>query len=367
MGIHNKNILQLILGLLLLVSSCGENTEQDKPSETEIIQPTSVKITSVEGLLNNQKLTIGDTIKVRILATGDAKVDSSLMTLGGNKVVATGDRLEMTTSDLLPGKHTIRVEATSTNGKEVHIFAVEMLSDIVPTEYTYQRVTYYTHDPNAFTEGLFYHNGFLYENTGQNGESSLRKVELETGRVLEQVFLRDQYFGEGIALWKDMIFQLTYRAREGFVYTIDGFEQIKSFNFATETSEGWGMTTVDDKLVMSDGSENLYFLDPETLTESKRLKVYDNNGPLKNINELEYIDGIIYANVWLTDYLVTIDLSTGKVLSKIDLTGLMNAQTSRLVKELNGIAYDHNGKRLFVTGKYWPRLYEIRLIEKKPS
>ncbi len=363
---HSKYIIGLFFSMLLLISSCGENTEQDKLSETEILQPKSTKITSVEGLLNNQKFTIGDTIKIRILIESDVKVDSVLMTFGKNEILSEGGQLEMVTSDILPGKHTIKIEATSIKGKELHTFVVEMLSDIVPTEYTYQRVTYYTHDPDAYTQGLFFHDGFLYENTGKKGESGLRKVELTTGRVLEQAFLPDQYFGEGITLWKDQIIQLTWTSNQGFVYSIEGFEQIKTFNYPTE---GWGITTVENELVMTDRFENLHFLDPETLQETRLLKVYDNNGPVPQLNELEYIDGSIYANVYLTDDIVVIDPKTGKVQSRIDLADLLNAKTDRLPAPgvLNGIAYDETNKRLFVTGKLWPRLYEIRLIEKKPS
>ncbi len=362
---RSYRLFGLVFGILFILSGCGENTEQDTPVEKEILQPKKTKRTSIEGLLNNQKLTIGDTINITILAEGDAVIDSAEISLNG-KVSSGGNQLQMTTIDLLPGKHTINVEVSTKNGTETHAFVVEMLSDIVPTEYTYQRVTYYTHDPDAYTQGLFYHDGFLYENTGRKGESSLRKVELTTGNILEQVFLSDQYFGEGITLWKDQIIQLTWTSNLGFVYTLDGFEQIKTFNYPTE---GWGITTVGDELVMTDRFENLHFLDPETLQETRVLKVYDHNGPVPELNELEYIDGLIYANVYQTDDIVTIDPKTGKVQSRIDLTGLLNAKTNRrpLPDVLNGIAYDHDNKRLFVTGKFWPRLYEIRLIEKQPS
>lgn len=368
MGYQMRLFCRILFGLsalsLLCLYGCGENTEQDKPSEDEIVQPKMTKVTSVEGIINNQKLTIGDTINIKILAENDISIDSVRLTFNGNQQIALGNELVVYTFDLLPGKQTITVEATSANGIEKHSFIIEMLSDIVPEEFTYQRVTYYTHDPDAYTQGLFYHDGFLYENTGRKGQSSLRKVELTTGIVLEQSFLSDKYFGEGITLWKDQIIQLTWTANQGFVYALDGFEQLKSFNYS---SEGWGITTLEDKLVMSDGEENLHFLDPETLQETHQLKVYDDNGPVKNLNELEYIEGAIYANVYETDEIVTIDPETGKVLTRIDLTDLMNAQWNRPINVLNGIAYDKSSKRLFVTGKLWPRLYEIRLIEKKPS
>ncbi len=364
MRFYKKNIVWLVLGFVTFISSCGENSEQDNPSEEESSQSEITKVTSVWGIVSNEKYTIGDTIRMRILTEGNTSVDSVKIIFGGKDFLFSGDELEVTTKDILPGKQTITIEVSFLNASEKHTFPIEMLSDIVPGELTYQRVTYYTHDPDAYTQGLFYHNGYLYESTGKKGESNLRKVELTTGKVLEQSFLPDQYFGEGITLWNDQIIQLTWTSNQGFVYTLDGFERLKSFNYPTE---GYGIATIGDELVMSDGSENLYFLDTEKLLETHRLQVYDDKGPITNLNELEYIEGSIYANVWQTNDIITIDPQTGKVLSRIDLTGLMNAQWSRRLDVLNGIAYDKANKRLYVTGKWWPRLYEIRLLEKKPS
>ena len=366
MGIADRILGKILVPLaVILFLGCGESQEQDNLEQNEqVSQVKEETATTITGVSGNAKLTIGDSIEIVVETSEGVVVDSTKSILNGSEIISAGNQIKVPTSDILPGRTTLTIEVFLLGRIEKHSFLIEMLSDIVPEEFTYQRVTYYTHDPDAFTQGLFYHDGFIYENTGRKGESSLRKVELTTGKILEQSFLGDQYFGEGITLWNNQIIQLTWYANLGFIYTLDGFEQVKTFNYPTE---GWGITSMEDRLVMSDGSETLYFMDPATLTQTDRLKVYDNQGPVTNLNELEYIEGLIYANVWHEDYIVTIDPNTGKVMTRIDLTGLMDANWSRRLDVLNGIAYDKSGKRLFVTGKWWPRLYEIRIVEKKPS
>jgi|HigsolmetaAR202D_1030399.scaffolds.fasta_scaffold00067_7 Glutamine cyclotransferase len=220
----------------------------------------------------------------------------------------------------------------------------------------------YPHDPEAFTQGLIYENGQLYEGTGLNGRSSLRRVELETGSVQQSVALEEQYFGEGITILGDKIYQLTWQNRVGFVYDKSSFALIGQFSYATE---GWGLTTDGTHLIMSDGSSTIYFLDPNSF-EVVRQVVVDNptGGPISRINELEYINGEIYANIWQTDKIVRIDPNNGRVLGWIDLTGLLGPEDRvQPVDVLNGIAYDSENQRLFVTGKLWPKLFEIELID----
>ncbi len=228
--------------------------------------------------------------------------------------------------------------------------------------YGYEVVNAYPHDPGAWTEGLAYENGFLYEGTGRQGHSSLRKVELETGKVLQQVDLAAQYYGEGIAIYNQEIIQLTWQQHVGFVYDKNSFALLREFDYPTE---GWGITYDGQRLIMSDGTSTLHFLDPETFKEIGGVQVFDDSGPVVNLNELEYVNGEIYANVWLTDRIAMIDPQTGRVLGWIDLTGLLSAEDrSQPVDVLNGIAYDVAHDRLFVTGKLWPKLFEIRLIPK---
>lgn len=229
--------------------------------------------------------------------------------------------------------------------------------------FTYEVVNTYPHDPDAFTQGLVYEaGGILYEGTGLRGESSLRKVELETGKVLQIHRLADQYFGEGIAVYDDRIAQLTWQSNVGFVYEKESFQQTGDFEYPTE---GWGLTYDDERLIMSDGTATLHFLDPDTFKEIGTVEVNDANGPVTRLNELEYIDGEVYANVWTTDRIVRIDPETGQVTAWIDLTGLLSQEERAKLDQvdvLNGIAYDAENDRFFVTGKWWPTVFEIVLL-----
>jgi len=229
--------------------------------------------------------------------------------------------------------------------------------------YSYEIVNTFTHDPNAFTQGLVWDNGHLYEGTGQPGHSTLRKVELETGKVLQSIELPAEYFGEGITIFHNKIIQLTYLSKVGFVYDKDTFELLQQFNYPTE---GWGITHDGKNLIMSDGTPTLYFLDPQTFKRISSIDVYHNNNLLWDLNELEFVDGQIYANIWPTNRIAIIAPKTGQVTAIVDLKGLLTGQDrSREVDVLNGIAYDPVNRRLFVTGKYWPKLFEIKLIPKK--
>ena len=231
------------------------------------------------------------------------------------------------------------------------------------TNYTYRIINTYPHDRTAFTEGLIYDNGVLYESTGLNGQSTLRKVELTTGWVLQSTSLASQYFGEGLTLWQDSLIQLTWQTHVGFVYDKNTFNLLRNFNY---TTEGWGLTHDSTRLIMSDGTSTMYFLDPVTFQVTGKIEVKDRGTPVVNINELEYVNGRIYANIWMTDKIAIINPDTGNAESWIDLTGLLPPQANPVaVDVLNGIAYDPVGKRLFVTGKLWPMLFEIELVPKE--
>ena len=218
----------------------------------------------------------------------------------------------------------------------------------------------FPHDRAAYTQGLVYEKGGFYEGTGLWGESTLRRVDLESGEVLQAHSLPPEYFGEGIAVWEDRIIQLTWKSRQGFVYDKESFELLDTFEYPTE---GWGITHDGDKLIMSDGTPTLYFWDPETLAQIGSLEVYASAGPVTRLNELEYVQGMVLANVWQTDLIAVIDPRMGQVAAWIDLGGLLEPEDhSEPVDVLNGIAYDASGERLFVTGKLWPKLFEIKLI-----
>ena len=231
------------------------------------------------------------------------------------------------------------------------------------TRWTYKVVNTFAHDPKAFTQGLVFDEGFLYEGTGLNGSSELRKVELETGKVLQIHKLSEEFFGEGITIFGDRIIQLTYQSNIGFVYNKKTFELLREFSYPTE---GWGLTHNGEYLIMSDGTPMLYFLDPENFKQSRKIMILDQDSPVWGLNELEYIDGQIYANVWPTERIVKIDPETGKVIGWIDMEGILDTQNhSEPVDVFNGIAYDPTNRRLFVTGKFYPKLFEIKLIPAK--
>lgn len=217
----------------------------------------------------------------------------------------------------------------------------------------------YPHDPQAFTQGLFYRDGYLFESTGHEGRSTIRKVRVADGAVLQQVAIAPNLFGEGIVDWKDEIVSLTWRGGIGFRWKLRSFEQIGSFRYA---GEGWGLARNNRSIILSDGTDTLRFLDPATLRETSRLKVSAEGRPVTMLNELEWVKGEILANVWQTDRIARIDPATGKVKAWINLAGLRKAvRASGSDDVLNGIAYDSRGDRLFVTGKNWSRLFEIRL------
>jgi len=225
--------------------------------------------------------------------------------------------------------------------------------------YTYSVVNTYPHDENAFTEGLGYDNGSLYESTGYYGSSTLRRVNLETGEVIQLYTLPSNYFGEGIAIFDGKIVQLTWREQKGFVYDEASFELIQEFNYSSE--EGWGITYDGNKLIVSNGSSILTFLDPENFEKIGQIEVHD-TAPVSNINELESIEGKLYANIWMERKIAIIDPQTGQVEGWIDLSGIQDIPNQDANNVLNGIAYDAEEDRLFVTGKGWPHLFEIKVI-----
>ncbi|MFS2007407.1 glutaminyl-peptide cyclotransferase [Duganella sp. CT11-25] len=233
----------------------------------------------------------------------------------------------------------------------------------IPT-YDFKVVRSYPHDAQAFTEGLLYRDGFLYESTGLNGKSSIRKVNLETGKVLQSKDIPPQYFGEGLTVWDDTLVGLTWQTQTGFVFDLKTFELRNQFAYP---GEGWGLTQNGKELIMSDGTPTLRFLDPKTFLEVRRVKVTADGIAVAQINELEVVDGEVYANLWHTNTIARIDPANGKIVGWIDLGKLYpDAGKGRNGENvLNGIAYDADKKRLFVTGKLWPKIYEIKLVPRK--
>jgi glutaminyl-peptide cyclotransferase len=230
----------------------------------------------------------------------------------------------------------------------------------LPT-YNYTVVKTYPHDRDAYTQGLQYLDGVLYEGTGLHGQSSIRRVQLDTGEVLQRRNIAEQYFGEGITIWKQELFQLTWQSEIGFVYDHKTFMPLRTFRYK---GEGWGLTHDASGLIMSDGTDAIRFIEPATFKEVRRLRVSAGGSPVTQLNELEYVKGEIFANVYQTDYVARIDPKTGRVNAWVDFRGLLTPRERATAEVFNGIAYDEKGDRLFVTGKLWPRLFEVKLTLK---
>jgi glutamine cyclotransferase len=240
---------------------------------------------------------------------------------------------------------------------------VTLWSDITPEKYGFKIKKTFPHDVKAYTQGLEFADGFLYEGTGQTGESTLSKFNLDKNELLHQINLPKEVFGEGITVLNDKIYQITWQSQVGFVYEKESLRKLYEFSYPTE---GWGLCNNGKELIMSDGSENIYILDTEFMQEVRRLQVYDNNGPVSRLNELEYIDGIIYANIYGTDEIVAFEETTGRVIKRINLKGILDKQSVKTpIDVLNGIAWDEENERMIVTGKWWPKLFHVEFVLSK--
>jgi glutaminyl-peptide cyclotransferase len=346
----------IFLAILICSFSCSNSPSRSRKPVVQInIESINRKITS------GDDLTIGINVKVKDGEIQDTKlfVDSILLTSSKdaefNFALKKFDNV---------GMHTIKAVATKTDGVEgTYYKTFEVLSDVIPEKYGYEVVQSYPHNETFFTEGLEIHNGFVYESTGENGKSGLYKTNLKTGKTIQSIKLSDKYFGEGITIFNDKIFQLTYKTKIGFVYNLENMAVIDSFHF--ESAEGWGMTHDEKYLIMSDGTNILTYINPTNFKTVKKLQVYDDKDAVVYLNELEYSEGYIYANVWTTNLLVKIDPKTGKILEKIDLEGILSLPNSgKQVDYLNGIAIDPVTKKMYVTGKLYPKLFEIKLVKK---
>ncbi len=341
--------------VLVCFLSCSGNRKKQRPPVSQII---------TEG--NRKRIVSGDTIVVHVntkLKGGELK--SSKFFLGDKQLILTEEpayTVTINTSGLPLGEHSIRVVAVNTTGQtSTNYKAVTLLSDVIPETYTYKVMATFPHNTGFFTQGLEIDNGFMYEGTGEHTHSGIYKTDIKSGNVLQSYKLPDNYFGEGITIFDGKIYQLTYLSQKGFVYNLETFAKTDSFTYTNK--EGWGLTHTDKHLVMSDGSSTLTYFDPATLKPVKTVKVCDNKGEIDYINELEYVDGIIWANIWQSNFILKIDAETGKVLGKANLYGLLPAMDRPGERRdvLNGIAYDHDTGKMYVTGKLWPKLYEIEL------
>lgn len=373
MNIRYNIILSSVTVMIIVawVLSCsgkpGKSVQKEasQPADNDQGRPAA-ELVKLDSPLPETACTIYNPIKVVLRPSGKDGPDSAGIWYDGKLVTVIKDGIW--TREIGPkvvtatGRKTVRIVAWKQGKKPQSITSfVNVLSDITPAKKGYRVVNTYPHDMEAFTQGLVYHEGFLYEGTGQETRSSLRKVDLVTGQVINQHNLDPKLFGEGIAIHDGRIYQLTWQSKVGFVYDLSTFRQINKFYYQTE---GWGLATMGDRLVMSDGTNILYIIDPGMFVTTDRIEVYDNNGKVDNLNELEYINGEIWANIWQTDLIARIDPASGRVLSYVNIKGIMNDPSfDTSLNVANGIAYDSERGRIFVTGKNWPKLFEIVVSE----
>jgi glutaminyl-peptide cyclotransferase len=369
---YKKYLIYLTLTLFLIWTlSCsgrsGNTKKADVQSAPVLNEEAPSKLIRILTPEEDAGFKLNEPVKVS-LALEDKKVlpDSVIISFNGSHITSLkSDPWEFSippSKTVTTGRKSLKVAAFK-GGRlrnTVTRFVI-VYSDMVPKMYGYKVIHSYPHSRDAFTQGLEYDNGILYEGTGQETGSTLREVELETGKVIRQHDLDNALFGEGITLYRDRIYQVTWKNKVGFVYNKSDFKLINKIYYPTE---GWGLTTINDKIVMSDGTNILYFYEPEMFTAVSNIEVYDNEKKVDQLNELEFINGEIWANIWMTDLIARIDPASGKVLAYINMKDLLpKSDRDETTDVLNGIAYDKASKRIFVTGKRWPKLFEIKLTE----
>lgn len=347
---HYFNTIKPISGVVLLIlviifSSC------DKKYKFKWEVPDQISV--------NQKLTFN------LKEENNQAVDSINYFLDGKKINQISN-FDISNERL--GKHTIVADVYYNSQSKKIIKTITFLADKTPHVYDYKVINTFPHDSKAYTQGLEFHNGFLYESTGHYGKSSLRKVELKTGKVVQKIDLPSQYFAEGMTILNDKIYQLTWREKIGFVYNLSDFKQLNTFNYK-KSKEGWGLTNDSKNLIKTDGTEKVWFLNPENQEEISFIEAYTDQQSVKDLNELEFIEGKIFANVYQKNIILILNPINGAIEGIADLNELEKEvrKTQNLIEHdevLNGIAYDKINKRIFVTGKNWGKLFEIQLIKR---
>ncbi len=360
--------LFMIAGVMFFTScsdKAKESSSRQQAKAPKKEEPSYQKVTSMQITESRDIYTVGDVVSFRLNWPDTIAVDSIHSYANRqlkNTFMAPQKIIEVATGDLPVGNNTFKITLFLNNGhKERHYQSLRFKSDIEPEQLKCKIEKTYPHDPDAFTQGLFYENGFLYEGTGKRGASSLRKINLENGELISSLALPNQYFGEGITAFKDRIIQLTWTSKTGFIYDKETFSLINKVRYPTQ---GWGLTSDSSELIMSDGTATIYFLNAN-FNEIKRIHIYNDQGAVNNLNELEYIHGKVYANVYQQNYIISFDPATGKVLERIDCSMLVpdRYQNSR-ENVLNGIAYIPEEDRLLLTGKRWGKIYKVKVVKK---
>lgn len=348
-----------------MLSACAGNRDQAQKPVRSARKSESSKLTKIAVPANQQRYVAGEEIDIVLEILSDTLVmDSAGIYIDGRLSCLLKEgpfEYSLSTAGAGVGSIAIRVIVWYDGGKrDIHNLEAFLLSDITPPTISYRLENTYPHDLKAYTQGLVYLDGFLYEGTGNYNESSLRKVVINTGESVRMMSLPGDIFGEGITIYKDKIYQLTYKSQVGFVYDLASFKRLQKVYY--QNKEGWGLTNDGEYLIMSDGTHNIYYLDPEYFTEIKQIEVYDHKGPVNSLNELEYIDGKIFANIYGQEIIVIIDPLTGKVTGQLNMKGILSTPVNDTRRDVfNGIAWDPEKRLLYVTGKYWPSLFEVRL------
>ncbi len=365
-----KYIYLVYLVIAAFAVSCNgsvKSSDNNTSKEDEAPKVLAASLVNIEEPDDGARYNSGDEISLKLSLRSKNTPDSVRVFLDGKSLVtleATVLEYTIDTESARLGKIPLKIMAYEGNKRpQVLTHFITVISDIKPDLYSYRVINTYPHDKTAYTQGLVYHDGYFFESTGGEGKSTLRKVEIETGNILKIHNLERKFFGEGLVIYDGRLFQLTWTNNVGFVYDIQSFTEIKRVHY---TTQGWGLTSNGHELIMSDGTNKLYFLEPEYFTVLSSLEVYDDKSQVWQLNELEYINGEIWANIYTTDRIARINPSTGKVLAYIDLTGILPDEDHHPeLAELNGIAWDKDNERLFVTGKNWPKLFEIKLIKRQ--
>ncbi|MBQ3617727.1 MAG: glutaminyl-peptide cyclotransferase [Bacteroidales bacterium] len=362
-----RHLYIYILFFAASLISCGGGSDNNSTitnnNSVSNNQPTSKShfTLSVESGDNDNLGVCGDVFRLKVLCDTALTPDSVRFLVDGKQVytLLQDSVYQLDTKNFRVGNVRLSAEVMY-NGKTEYLSgSLRLKSDITPQRLKYKVIKRFPHDRGAYTQGLVFDEGVMYESTGLNRKSSLRKVKFETGDIIQSVALNDTYFGEGLAIDGNNLFQITWKNHKGFVYDKNTFATLHEFDINTE---GWGLVLYNDTLILTDGTENLYFVDKNTFSTTKITQVYDNNGPVKMLNELEIVEGKLYANIYQSDLVAIIDISTGKVLNYIDFTGLLPADLYRDDTDvLNGIAYDPKSRRLYITGKNWPTLFQVEI------
>ncbi|MBO6606756.1 glutaminyl-peptide cyclotransferase [Psychroserpens sp.] len=336
----------LITVLSLTFYACGNSSSQ----KSQLTISTSAE---------KNVATLGDQINLKLNNPRNLEITKVDYFMDGKAISET-----VNLSDVTLGIHNITAQVSFDETSEELSTKVTVLNNMTPKVYSYKIVNTYPHDINSYTQGLEFHNGELYESTGQYGTSKLRKVDYKTGEVLQNIDLAQQYFGEGLTIFDNKILQLTWRENIGFIYDVNSFERISSFTYS-KSPEGWGICNDGTNIYKSDGTENIWLLNPETLEEMSKIQVYTNKGKIIGLNELEYINGRIYSNRYQKNGVAIINPENGGIEGVIDFTPLRKLVTQHdQLDVLNGIAYNPETGTIFVTGKLWDKLFEVEVFEK---